>query len=196
VASSYDPLWGKKYFENILFYIRDIANPSRSDKFFPTFRHKDWFLGSSWASGIATIGNRPYPNGRNQESSSEAIAAYEAIGLYGEMMVKVYGGDKALGLDYPNAVTASRIRDLGRLLTATELRSAKSYWHSMKSDTPGRLYPPAYTPPAVGMLWSTMAQFQTWFGNAPYLPIGIQLIPITPVAGIFNNLFGHFFLVY
>ena len=97
-------------------------------------------------------------------------------------MVKVYGGDKALSSEYPNAITASRIRDLGRLLAATEIRSAKAYWHSMKSDSPGRLYPPAYTPPAVGMLWSTMAQFQTWFGNAPFLPIGIQLIPITPIS--------------
>lgn len=25
----------------------------------------------------------PYPNGRNQESSAEAIAAYEAVALYG-----------------------------------------------------------------------------------------------------------------
>ena len=27
-----------------------------------------------------------------------------------------------------------------------------------------------------------MAQFQTWFGAAPYLAIGIQLLPLTPVA--------------
>ena len=34
-------------------------------------------------TGIA----RAYPNGRNQESSSESIAAYEAISIYGEVMV-------------------------------------------------------------------------------------------------------------
>jgi len=27
-----------------------------------------------------------------------------------------------------------------------------------------------------------MAQFQTWFGAAPYLAIGIQLMPLTPVS--------------
>ena len=27
-----------------------------------------------------------------------------------------------------------------------------------------------------------MAQFQTWFGNAPYLAYGIQLVPLTPVS--------------
>jgi endo-1,3(4)-beta-glucanase len=64
--------------------IRDIANPSHEDTFFPTFRHKDWYQGSSWASGIAVS---PL-NGRNQESSSEAIAAYEAVALYGKEMVR------------------------------------------------------------------------------------------------------------
>ncbi len=44
---------------------------------------KDWYLGNSWAGGIA----RAYPNGRNQESSSESIAAYEAISMFGKVMV-------------------------------------------------------------------------------------------------------------
>lgn len=32
------------------------------------------------------------------------------------------------------------------------------------------------------MMWDTMAQFQTWFGNSPYLAYGIQLMPLTSVA--------------
>lgn len=34
-----------------------------------------------------TIGGKPYPNGRNQESVSEAISAYEGVALYGDAMV-------------------------------------------------------------------------------------------------------------
>lgn len=49
---------------------------------------KDWYLGNSWAGGIA----RAYPNGRNQESSSESISAYEAISMYGEVMVSPITG--------------------------------------------------------------------------------------------------------
>jgi hypothetical protein len=45
-----------------------------------------------------------------------------------------------------------------------------------------KIYPSEYKHHAVGMLWSTMAQYQTWFGSAPYLAIGIQLIPLTPIA--------------
>jgi len=101
-AVSYlDPDWGKRHFENVLVMIRDIAkyvnmdtscmlffplqklrpkflfrySPSIKDNFFPTYRMKDWYLGNSWASGIAMA----YPNGRNQESSSESIAAYEGM---------------------------------------------------------------------------------------------------------------------
>lgn len=48
-------------------------SPSIRDNYFPTYRMKDWYLGNSWAGGIAMA----YPNGRNQESSSESIAAYE-----------------------------------------------------------------------------------------------------------------------
>jgi len=33
-----------------------------------------------------------------------------------------------------------------------------------------------------------MAQFQTWFGNAPYLAYGIQLIPLTPVSERRDNI--------
>lgn len=35
------------------------------------------YLGFSWASGVVTIDGKPYPNGRNEESSSESISAYE-----------------------------------------------------------------------------------------------------------------------
>ena len=32
------------------------------------------------------------------------------------------------------------------------------------------------------MLWSMMAQFQTWFGADAFLAYGIQLMPLTPIS--------------
>lgn len=58
VVAKYDMEWGRKYFENVLLLIRDIANPSVKDLYFPSFRQKDWYLGNSWASGIGTYGGR------------------------------------------------------------------------------------------------------------------------------------------
>jgi endoglucanase Acf2 len=37
---------------------------------------------------VCNIG-KPYPNGRNEESSSESISAYEAVALYGEVYISL-----------------------------------------------------------------------------------------------------------
>lgn len=176
-VSHFDGDWGKRNFENVLLLIRDIANPSPDDKFFPTYRMKDWYLGNSWAGGIA----RAYLNGRNQESSSESIAAYEAISLFGSVMTGKWSEDNSS--EGQKKVSISRhIRDVGRLLTSTEVRSADRYWHVRQEGPKSGIYPSQYTPYAVGIMWQMMAQFQTWFGAAPHLAIGIQLLPLTSVS--------------
>ena len=184
VVSNYDYIWARKHFEEVLLLIRDIANPSTHDKFFPQFRQKDWFLGSSWASGIATLGGQPYPNGRNQESSSESIHAYEGIALYGSVMMHAWGDGI---VDNPSVAAsedvARRVSLMGRLLAATEVRSAQRYWHVLHGDTPSNtIYPKQYKPAVVGMVWQTMVQAQTWFGSAPFLYYGIQLMPLTSIC--------------
>lgn len=183
VVSKFDMVWGKKWHQHVMLLVRDIANPSDDDEYFPTWRHKDWYLGFSWASGIVTHLDRPYPNGRNQESVSEAIAAYEAVGLYGDVMQAGFFGsdhqeDRIL---YDSAL---RTRDMGRLLMATEIRSAKTYWHVQSPGAAGvtRIYPDVYGSKVVGMMWSMLAQEQTWFGNEPWKCYGIQLLPITVVS--------------
>ena len=47
VVSKYDPEWGRKYHEHVLLLVRDIANPSDEDQFFPKWRHKDWYENES-----------------------------------------------------------------------------------------------------------------------------------------------------
>jgi endo-1,3(4)-beta-glucanase len=111
VVSHFDHDWAKKHFEHVLLLVRNYANAVEGD-FFPTFRMKDWvrtsvhdifpriyswmtqslscsvvkYDGHSWASGIAVT----VLNGKNQESSSESIAAYEAVALYGSVMVSIF----------------------------------------------------------------------------------------------------------
>lgn len=183
VASKFDNKWAREYHQHVLTLVRDIANPSNGDNFFPKWRHKDWYLGFSWASGIVTIEGQPYPNGRNQESSSEAIHAYEAVAVYGDVMQQIFEVNR-LDESHPEAIlyeNALRVRDMGRLLMATEIRSARTYWQVQPVGTPDvvRIYPDNYSPLVVGMMWSMMAQEQTWFGNEPYKSYGIQLLPTT-----------------
>jgi len=180
VLAKLEPSWVREYHDRVLVMIRDIANPSHEDPFFPTWRHKDWYLGSSWASGIVTLGDEPYPNGRNQESSAEAIAAYEAVALYGLGASAVFSGSANLE-DNVRYDVCQRVYEMGRLLLATEIRSAQSYWHVRSVGAKGvtRIYPDVYTSKVVGMLWSMLAQEQTWFGNEAWKSYGIQLLPIT-----------------
>jgi endoglucanase Acf2 len=100
----------------------------------------------------------------------------------------IYGNSPAVPSDGPLLDASMRIRDMGRLLLATEIRSAKTYWHVQQPFTSGvtRVYPSAYQPKVIGMIWSMLAQEQTWFGNEPWKSYGIQLMPLT-VAG------KHFF---
>ena len=174
VVAHFDPDWGKRFFERVLLLVRNIANPSAEDRFFPVMRHKDPYQGHSWASGIV---RPPYLNGRNQESSSESIAAYESVAIYGEVMAKIFkGSDDRLKL-----AAAERVRRVGKYMTTSELRATKRYYHIDRSN-PIRIYPESYTFLSIGIMWQTMAQFQTWFGSSPYLVYGIQLMPVTAIG--------------
>jgi hypothetical protein len=74
------------------------------------------FVGFSWASGIVTINGKPYPNGRNQESSSEAISAYEAVALYGDVLSTLFTPESSIPHERALNDAALRIRDMGRCL--------------------------------------------------------------------------------
>jgi endo-1,3(4)-beta-glucanase len=165
----FDPEWGRDNFEAVLLLVRDIANPSLDDPFFPQARHKDWFHGSSWASGISLPVS---PTGMNQESSSEAIAGYEAVALFGKTMASIF-------TDETSKAAATDIYQFGRLLAATELRSTKRYWQVSREDS---IIEDPYQHNVVGILWSSKLFFGTWFGNYPYFIYGIQLMPLTPIS--------------
>jgi len=137
--------------------VRDIANPTDKDTLYPRSRYKDWYDGHGWANGLF-----PSPASRNQESISEAVNAWYAISLYGL------------------ATSDAKLRDLGRLLLATELRAAWRYW---QIDGTGGIYPKEFaTNGVVGCLWSLKVDRGTWFGDRPDYTFGIQIMPLTPVT--------------
>ncbi|WP_437324965.1 glycosyl hydrolase [Sorangium sp. So ce381] len=157
VLAKSDEAWREEYGDKALWLVRDIANPSTKDPYFTPFRHMDWFRGHSWASGLF-----PFADGRNQESTSEAVNAWYSMQLLGEAL-----GNKD-------------VKNLGRVLLAMETASAQTYWQITADST---VYPePFKKNGAVGVLWSTKADFGTWFGANPEYVYGIQLLPITPIS--------------
>ncbi|KAG7370819.1 glycosyl hydrolase family 81 protein [Nitzschia inconspicua] len=181
VVAHYDEDWARENYENVLLLVRDYANPSTQDTAFPVFRNKDFFNGHSWANGIT---NPIFNNIMNQESTSEAIASYEAVALFGKAMASVFRKNG----DVENASKAEMMQNIGMSLTATEIRSTQKYWHVLQDvDDSDRIYPREYEANVIGILWSTFVQFGTWFGNSPYLIYGIQLLPLTPISEARDN---------
>lgn len=85
--------------------------------------------------------------------------------------------------DTAKATIASEIRDVGEVFCGMEIRSAQKYWHIRRNDPLSeQVYPTSYTENVVGILWSQMIEFGTFFGLDGYLVYGIQLLPITPVS--------------
>jgi endo-1,3(4)-beta-glucanase len=152
-----DPSFAVDHRAGLLALVRDIANPSAADTKFPRFRHMDFFRGHSWAAGLTEAFD-----GQDQESTSEAVNAWYALHL--------------LGL----ATGDVRMRDLGRVLLALEIDSARTYWQIPAASI-------VYQDPfaqnrCVGILRETKAEFATFFASGPEYVYGIQMLPYTPVS--------------
>jgi endoglucanase Acf2 len=99
------------------------------------------------------------------------------MALYGQVMTNIMEQD-----DQSRLETAKMVWNAGELLTITEIEATSRYWHVWSSDAHKNTYPEAYAQPVVGMLYETMASFQTWFSSFPVVSYGIQLLPFTPVG--------------
>eukprot|EP01123_Difflugia_compressa_P014972 TRINITY_DN8184_c0_g1_i1.p1 TRINITY_DN8184_c0_g1~~TRINITY_DN8184_c0_g1_i1.p1 ORF type:complete len:394 (+),score=44.78 TRINITY_DN8184_c0_g1_i1:48-1184(+) len=157
VLLKYDPTW--TWGPYLIDLIRDIANPSGLDPYFPVTRHKDWYCGHSWAQGLSDS-----MDGKNQESTAEAVNAYYGIMLYGI------------------ATKDPFIENIGKILLATEIRSSLKYWHMPPGST---VYPAIFSKNTiVGIVWSDKADYRTFFGeNVEYIHC-IQMIPFTPITEV------------
>lgn len=128
--------------------LRDICNPV-ADADFPQVRHKDFFDGHSWASGLFQEAN-----GKGQESSSESINAY-----YGSYL-------------YATAMKQKETARFALLMLTMELDAAKRYWH-MEDDL---IYDNLFAMNRmVGNIGALDVTATTWFGAQAEYVHGIQL---------------------
>jgi len=131
----------------------DIASPVATDTF-PQWRAFDPVAGHSWASGPA-----PFADGNNQESSSEAVAAWNGVALW-----------RSLRGDAPAAGVAEW------MLSAEAEAARRIYLEPNVSAFP------QYAHGTVGIEWGSKRDFATWFSAEPNAVVGIQLIPSPPAA--------------
>lgn len=153
-----DPHWARKdqWGAMVEAMIADIATPTRDGHAtYPKLRHFDAFEGHSWASGVSA-----FFDGNNHESSSEALHAWAAMILWGEIT-----GNRA-------------VRDTGIYLYVTEAQAAQHYWFDLHK----LVFKSAYSKPAVGIVWGSKYVYTTWFSENPRHIHGINLLPITTAS--------------
>jgi endo-1,3(4)-beta-glucanase len=139
--------------------VRDVANPSTDDTYFPVFRMFDFYNGHSWASGLFASAA-----GRNEESTSEDYNFAYGMKLWGQIT-----GDK-------------QMEARGDLMLAIMKRSMIEYVLMEDDNT---IQPSNYIANKVaGITFENQLDHTTYFGtNLEYIQ-GIQMIPTTPASGL------------
>ncbi|MDI6104190.1 glycosyl hydrolase [Actinoplanes sp. NEAU-A12] len=153
VLAEADPAFLRDYGAAVSLVARDYSGTlsgSGADGF-PAFRAFNAYLGHSAASGFA-----PFADGNNQESSGEAVAAWEAVARWG-----LVTGDADL--------TAYGVTHY-----ALEAATARMYWLGE-----GLQRPAGYEHTVAGIVWDAKIDYATWFDPKPESIVGIQLLPLT-----------------
>jgi len=156
VAASHDPALAKKIAPVMNLLAADLATDG-SSKYFPDRRVFDAYAGHSWASGLS-----PFADGNNQESSSEAVSAWNGLALWA-------GVTKNADLE-KEAVW----------MLSNEAASARAYWTDFDAGDP--VYD-GYEHSIVSLNWGAKRDYATWFSAEPNAKLAILLLPMSPVAG-------------
>ncbi|KAI5070127.1 hypothetical protein GOP47_0014470 [Adiantum capillus-veneris] len=178
VLAKVDPLWGSTYKAHLYAIAEDFMTTNHPHKQynqaqhdtrvtqreprFPRFRNFDFWVLHSWAGGLTE-----FADGRNQESTSEAVNAYYSASLLGRVFMD-------------NSLTAA-----GLTLAAFEIRAARTLWHVPSTCC---LYEPEFVSSnrMLGVLWANKRDTGLWFASPDWKEcrLGIQLLPILPITEI------------
>ncbi|SDP69632.1 Endoglucanase Acf2 [Klenkia soli] len=152
VLGAADPSFVTDYGPTVDLLVRDVAgtDAAEGDGGLPAFRVWNAYEGHSAASGFV-----PFADGNNQESSSEAVAAWEGVVRWG-----LVSGEQATV-------------EAGVTHYALESASASRYWLGE-----GLTRPAGFDHTVVGIVWGAKTDYATFFDPAPEAVEGIQLLPI------------------
>lgn len=141
--------------------IRDYAGGDNDDMF-PTYRNFDPANGFSWADGKADA-----LQGNNNESTSEAANSYGAIILYG----LITGNDDLV--------------NKGIYLHTSTSNAYWQYWNDIDGyngmGDDYKNFIQGYPNVTTSIIWSSGADFSTWFSPAYAHILGIQGLPSNPL---------------
>ena len=133
---------------------QDVAAATATPEL-PQLRVFDPWAGHSWASGTA-----PFADGNNEESVSEAVNAWNGLGLWAQA-----SGQGALATE-------------AAWLASTEAAAGRAYW-----TAPDLSAFPGFAHRVTSIVWGGKRDWATWFSAAPSAMLGIELVPMNPASG-------------
>lgn len=152
----------EKFTDFINMFIRDGANPSMEDKYFPRFRAFDWFDMHSWSKG--TI---PDASGKDLESTSEETNFHYGITMWG----KVTDNEK--------------LHQLAATVLTINTAACKEFF-VFKLDN--KNHPPAFLKfHTVGIFYQNKITRRTHFCDKAECIHGIQMLPLTPALSLVRS---------
>ncbi|XP_078440705.1 glycosyl hydrolase family 81 protein [Wolffia australiana] len=160
VLAKLDPGWGKKHEAEGYAMAADFVSFSEREgrAAFPRLRCFDLWKLHSWAGGLTE-----FADGRNQESTSEAVHAYYAAAL--------------LGMSYGDVELAAA----AATLAALEAAAAATWWHAGEG-----VYEEEFCREnrVVGVAWANKRDGGLWFAppERRECRLGIQVLPLVPVT--------------
>lgn len=158
ILGKYDKEFLNEHKNEVNLLVADIAS-YENYKEFPLLRNYDPYSGHGWAAGLA-----PFQDGNNQESSSEALNAWNAVAVWGDLI-----GNNTL-------------KETGQWMLSHETATAAKAWRNV--DTSDK-YVAAYTSPLASLSFGGKRTYATFFSDESNTKLGIQLIPMSPVMDVF-----------
>ncbi len=154
ILGKYDKSFLETSQKQINLLAADIASYEPSSNF-PVQRNYDPYAGHSWAAGLS-----PFADGNNQESSSEAINAWNGVALWAQL------------------TNNSELESSAKWMLSNEAATAKAAWRNV--DTSAQ-YLKDYSSPITSLNFGGKRTYSTFFSDEPNAKLGILLIPMSPV---------------
>lgn len=160
ILGKYDADFLKSSKNQINLLVADIASYSASSDF-PSDRYYDSYTQHSWAAGLA-----PFADGNNQESSSEAVNAWNGVALWGQL------------------TNNTQLKDSALWMLSNEAATAKVAWRSVDTSAS---YLKNYSSPLTSLNFGGKRTYSTFFSDEANAKLGIQLIPMSPMMQSFSS---------
>ena len=160
ILGKYDTSFVDEYKDRVNLLVADIASYETYPEF-PIERTYDPYSAHSWAAGLS-----PFQDGNNQESSSEALNAYNGVALWADVI-----GNKTL-------------KKNGVWMLSNETATANTAWRNVDTSAS---YLKNYTSPVASLSFGGKRTYSTFFSDESNTKLAIQLIPMSPVMETFKS---------